>query len=69
MTWTFTRRGGRRRWRTMPAADDAVAQEIQLRYSEHALLQVGGQTVEDGEQCAEVRPVLLAGFAEDPVII
>ncbi len=58
------------------AADDAgggdgVAQEVQLCYSEHALLQVEGQAVgsEDGEQCTEVRPVPLSGFAEDPVII
>ncbi len=50
---------------------DAVAQEIQLRDGEDALLQVEGQAVggEDGEQYAEVHPVLLSGFAEDFVII
>ncbi len=50
---------------------DAVAQEIQLGDGEHALLQAEGQAVggEDGEQCAKVGPVLLSGFAEDPVII
>ncbi len=50
---------------------DAVAQEIQLRDSEHVLLPVQGQAAggEDGEQCAEVRPVLLSGLSEDPVII
>jgi len=44
--------------------------KIQLRDGEHALL-VEGQAAggEDGEQCAEVRPVLLSGLAEDPVII
>jgi hypothetical protein len=48
-----------------------VAQEIQLGDGEHALLPVEGQAVcgEDGEQRAEVGPVLLSGFAEDPVII
>ncbi len=46
---------------------DAVAQEIQLGDGEDALLQVEGQAVggEDGEQRAEVGPVLLLGFAED----
>jgi hypothetical protein len=50
---------------------DAVAQKIQLGDSEHALLHVEGQAVggEDGEQRAEVGPVLLSGFVEDPVII
>ncbi len=50
---------------------DAVAQEIQLGDGEDALLQVEGQAVggEDGEQRAEVGPVLLLGFAEDTVII
>jgi hypothetical protein len=50
---------------------DAVAQEIQLRDGEDALLQVEGQAVggEDGEQRAEVGPMLLLGFAEDTVII
>jgi hypothetical protein len=50
---------------------DAVAQEIQLRDGKHALLKVEGQAVggKDGEQRAEVGPVLLSGFAEDPVII
>ncbi len=50
---------------------DAVAQEIQLRGGEDALLQVEGQAVggEDGEQRAEVGPVLLPRFAEDAVII
>ena len=50
---------------------DAVAQKIQLRYGEDALLQVEGQAVggEDGEQRADVGPVLLLGFAEDTVII
>jgi hypothetical protein len=50
---------------------DAVAQEIQLGDGEYALLQVEGQAVggKDGEQCAEVGPMLLFGFAEDPVII
>ncbi len=50
---------------------DAVAQEIQLGDSERALLQVEGQAVggEDGEQRAEVGPVLLSGLAEDTVII
>jgi hypothetical protein len=50
---------------------DAVALEIQLGDGEHALLQVEGQAVigEDGEQRAEVGPVLLFGFAEDNVII
>jgi hypothetical protein len=50
---------------------NAVAQEIQLGDGEHAFLQVEGQAVggEDGEQRAEVGPVLLSGFAEDPVII
>ncbi len=50
---------------------DAVAQEIQLGDWEDALLQVEGQAVggEDGEQRAEVGPVLLLGFAEDTVII
>jgi hypothetical protein len=50
---------------------DAVAQEIQLGNGEDALLQVEGQAVggEDGEQRAEVGPVLLLGFAEDTVII
>ncbi len=50
---------------------DAVAQEIQLREGEDALLQVEGQAVggEDGEQRSEVGPVLLLGFAEDTVII
>ncbi len=50
---------------------DAVAQEIQLGNGEDALLQVEGQSVggEDGEQRAEVGPVLLLGFAEDTVII
>ncbi len=50
---------------------DAVAQEMQLGDSEDALLQVEGQAVggEDGEQRAEVGPVLLLGFAEDTVII
>jgi hypothetical protein len=48
-----------------------VAQEIQLRNGEDALLQVEGQAVggEDGEQHAEVCPVLLLGLAEDTVII
>jgi hypothetical protein len=46
-------------------------QKIQLRDDEHALLLVEGQAAggEDGEQCAEGVPVLLSGFAEDPVII
>ncbi len=50
---------------------DTVAQEVQLGGGEHALLQVEGQAVgsEDGEQRAEVGPVLLSGFAEDTVII
>jgi hypothetical protein len=50
---------------------DAVALEIQLGDGDHALLQVEGQAVggEDGEQCVEVVPVLLSGFAEDTVII
>jgi hypothetical protein len=50
---------------------DAVAQEIQLGDCEHAFLQVEGQVIggEDGEQRAEVGPVLLSGFAEDSVII
>ncbi len=50
---------------------NAVAQEIQLGDGEDALLQVEGQAVggEDGEQRAEVGPVLLLGFAEDTVII
>ena len=50
---------------------DAVALEIQLGDGEHALLQVEGQAVGsgDGEQCVEVGPVLLSGFAEDTVII
>ncbi len=48
-----------------------MAQEIQLGDSKHALLQVKDQAVggEDGEQRAEVGPVLLSGLAEDPVII
>ncbi len=48
-----------------------MAQEIQLGEGEHAFLQVEGRAVggEDGEQCAEVGPVLLSGFAEDTVII
>jgi hypothetical protein len=48
-----------------------VAQEIQLGNGEDALLQVEGQAVggKDGEQRAEVGPVLLLGFAEDTVII
>ncbi len=51
--------------------EDAVALEIQLGDGEHALLQVEGQVIigEDGEQRAEVGPVLLSGFAEDTVII
>jgi hypothetical protein len=50
---------------------DAVNQETQFRYCEHALLHVEGQAVggEDGEQRAERRSVLLSGFAEDPVTI
>ncbi len=50
---------------------DAVAQEIQLGDCGHTLLQVEGQVVggEDGKQHAEVGPVLLSEFAEDPVII
>jgi hypothetical protein len=50
---------------------DAVAQEIQLGNDEDALLQVEGQAVGggDGEQRAEVGPVLLLGFAEDTIII
>ncbi len=50
---------------------DAVDQEIQLGGGEDALLQVEGQAIggEDGEQRAEVGPVLLLGFAEDAVII
>ena len=50
---------------------DAVAQEVQLGDGEDALLQVEGQAVggEDGEQRAEVGPVLLLGLAEDTVII
>jgi hypothetical protein len=40
---------------------DAVAQEIQLGDSKVALLQVEG---EDGEQRAEMGPMLLSGFAE-----
>jgi hypothetical protein len=50
---------------------DAVAQEIQLRDGEDALLQVEGQAVcgEDGEQRAEAGPVLFLGFPEDTVII
>ncbi len=50
---------------------DAVALEIQLGDGEHALLQFEGQVIigEDGEQRAEVGPVLLSGFAEDTVII
>jgi hypothetical protein len=47
---------------------DAVAQEIQLGDGKYALLQVEGQAV-GGEQRAGVGPVLLSGFAEDPVII
>ena len=48
-----------------------MAQKIQLRDGEDALLQVEGQAVggEDGEQRVEVGPVLLLGFAEDTVII
>ncbi len=48
-----------------------MTQEIQLGDGEHTLLQVEGQAVggEDGEQRAEVGPVLLSGFAEDSVII
>ncbi len=62
MTWTLSRRGA------IFFDGDAVAQEIQLGDGDHALLQVEGQAVggEDGEQCAEVGPVLLSGFAEDP---
>ena len=50
---------------------DTVAQEIQLGDGDDALLQVEGQAVggEDGEQHAEVGPVLLLGFAKDTVII
>ena len=50
---------------------DAVAQEIQLGDGEDALLQVEGQAVggKDGEQRAEMGPMLLSGFAEDIVII
>ncbi len=50
---------------------DAVAQKIQLGGDEDTLLQVEGQAVggDDGKQRAEVGPVLLLGFAEDPVII
>jgi hypothetical protein len=49
------------------SSGDAVAQEIQLGDGEDALLQVEGQAIggEDGEQRAEVGPVLLLGFAED----
>ncbi len=38
--------------------------KIQLRDDEHALLLVEGQATggEDGELCAEVRPVQLSGF-------
>jgi hypothetical protein len=45
--------------------------KIQLRDGEHALLLVEGQAAgcEDGEQCAEVRPVPLSGFVEGLVII
>jgi hypothetical protein len=48
-----------------------VAQEIQLGDGEDALLQVEGQAVggKDGEQRAEMGPMLLSGFAEDIVII
>ncbi len=48
-----------------------MAQEIQLGDGEDALLQVEGQAVggEDGKQRAEMGPMLLLGFAEDPVII
>ncbi len=48
-----------------------MAQDIQLRDGELALLLVGGQAVggEDGEQRAERRSVLLSGFAEDSVTI
>ncbi len=48
-----------------------MAQKIQLGNGEDALLQVEGQAVggEDGEQHAEVGPVLLLGPAEDTVII
>jgi hypothetical protein len=43
-----------------------VDQEIQLGDGEDALLQVEG---EDGEQRAEMDPMLLSGFGEDTVII
>ena len=48
---------------------DAVAQEVQLWDGEDALLQVEGQAIggEDGEQRAEVGPVLLLGLAGGPV--
>jgi hypothetical protein len=48
-----------------------VNKKIQLRDGEHALLLVEGQAAgcEDGEQCAEVRPVPLSGFIEGLVII
>jgi hypothetical protein len=41
------------------------------RDGEHALLLVEDHAVdgEDGEQCTEGVPVLLSGFAVDPVII
>ncbi len=65
MTWALSRRGGD------TDGGDVVTQEIQLGDNEQALLQVEGRAVggEDGEQCLEVGPVLLSGFAEDPVII
>ncbi len=50
---------------------DAVAQGVQFRDGEHALLPVEGQTVggKDGEQRAEGGPVLSSGIAGDPVSI
>jgi hypothetical protein len=48
-----------------------VAKEVKFGYGEHALPQVEGQPIggKDGEQCPQVLPVLLLGFAVDAVII
>jgi hypothetical protein len=50
-----------------------VAKEVKFGYGEHPLLQVGGQSQpiggKDGEQCPQMLPVLLLGFAVRAVII
>jgi hypothetical protein len=50
---------------------DVLAEEVELSEGEHALFQFESQPVggEDGEECSEVFPVLLLGFAVHTIII